>query len=1042
MGNGIRLLVAAWAVCIVGAAFGADNLVKDGGFEKDSWNKRVKEGAGVNGSRAWVSPHEKNPPMFGAPLNPWPRGKVVKLKMSVQARCDETKVSIGGYFSAGVESFGNFGGWELGPAYKKFETEAICTNPHVTGVTLIMWKSAPGKIYLDELRVEVVETHDEYDVVPASPLLYRLPAGLVGKDWENYRDVYKGKRVEFRFPPKVAGAAETRFVWERVKLYPGVRYHVQFRARGKGSLRVFGPNYRRERSVRLTESWQPLGFVMALPRKEKELYEDSAKNVLPMPIMFVGAGNWVEIENFTIAYDPRKDVLPTELRGVSFAGSLKASAAQVEVWLNGKELALENGAFSGRVVTGYNVLAILGRATGANPKLSGAVELANGDTIPFDTDWACAANPPEGWRTYGFDDRNWKTASAAQQGIWGAGNSRTVGFRRVIAFNVGDFVGRQTDVIDALDEGRRPTVFCPPRIYVPRGGASMVKAYLFPLHPAPKRMLREGRIVVEVPEGLRLLSKMDPIKVYNAPTPANTIPTSEKQHNISRRGKPYRRYILTYPGGMFRGAPMTDNRYARTVHFAALFFEADADATVGDTTIFIRREGDVNLTGPSVALPVRITPPVNGGNPKVFAVDRRQGPLWQAFGREEAESINRTLMAAGANLISVSADREMSGYEEFARKLGAEHILGGWVGLYPALEEAREFFAQHPELRQVVYRGTAESFKKAGLMHVGVEVSQTKYTSVQWKGDLPVPPDKALGVKYCITWMAEDGKAYLDVLDRRLATIKAKHPNLKAVHWEDALILTSWGCYCDRCKRAFGKWAGVKDAVKLTDDELIADHLEQWRRFVNVQVRKTRAKLTEVFHRHGMETWLHDEGHDQVYDLMDGSADRIWNSSGTGRADYKKSRLIDLWWYSNPRSDPAGWKGRLLYHAVRTRGAGGMYEGAGDEDACGYYYFQGEATRLIAAHESFFLEGRAVEPPLKVEGGSATVLGKGPRYLLLVSGGKGDLKTIKITAKKGKLTRVQEFYTGRKYPDGPSVEVELKDVDYQPGAVILSVAAE
>jgi len=242
----------------------------------------------------------------------------------------------------------------------------------------------------------------------------------------------------------------------------------------------------------LTPAGKPLAFSC------KQVVRAHSRRTLDLPFKAEAPGAWHV--RFSLADQATQDVLFRSpayrlLNQTSVRAVLTGMPEQgVALWLNGEPV--RETEFS--LASGVNVVALRCVRDGdAAPGVKGAIRIlpgagALGEDIPVDHRWRVGAPDVDGWRTPGFDDRQWPFATQAKDGaVWGDdAQSREIVLRRVVVTRWSEF--RPIDVRQGL--------------HIARGAAQ--HAPLGIASPMPYAMAGLA-VTFRTPPGLRLVGVFD-----------------------------------------------------------------------------------------------------------------------------------------------------------------------------------------------------------------------------------------------------------------------------------------------------------------------------------------------------------------------------------------------------------------------------------------------------------------------------------------------------------------------------------------------------
>ena len=172
---------------------------------------------------------------------------------------------------------------------------------------------------------------------------------------------------------------------------------------------------------------------------------------------------------------------------------------------------------------------------------------------------------------------------------------------------------------------------------------------------------------IDLPEGMEILN---PVK---APSWGNWSPKSIRQEKITRDGKPYIRYILSYDISKIP---------AGTAYYNYIPVKHTAFGKPGDKfNIYLARKANGNVSEIESVLPAKIIPPINGGKLKKLKIQfYTSAPYLHGAGTtatlREAEEIYAAAVKAGGNQFIIGCKKPyFAEIAKICRKLGANVIL-------------------------------------------------------------------------------------------------------------------------------------------------------------------------------------------------------------------------------------------------------------------------------------------------------------------------------------------------------------------------------
>jgi hypothetical protein len=424
----------------------------------------------------------------------------------------------------------------------------------------------------------------------------------------------------------------------------------------------------------------------------------------------------------------------------------------------------------------------------------------------------------------------------------------------------------------------------------------------------------------------------------------------------------------------------------------------------GGQTAFVywSQANDGSVIEAPQTIKVRVLPPIQGAQCKTLVWQLWGGWLSNMDDLAMREQILACARAAGFNDV-VSGDRWTS---DNAPRFGLQHTLGvsfaSWsLNLAPYLKE-------HPDQRLIKPDGK--------------------------------PSDQYL----CMTLLLGEGwGAVRDALREKLDAIK---PHTVDYDYEYPPFTSHHSCYCDRCLQAFREFAKLPANETLTPETIRAQHHDQW---VDFMARRV-AKMFGLFSR-----TIHELSPGTLFSTYSGyatpdNADRygvdwryVGEEQGCDRAGCGYGRPVEairatiealrgiplicgalLTPYERDILTPVNPLTRAWLLRTVLDSTGGVLVYDRTEMDGRSWWAMGETTRLVAAHEAAFLQGKRL-PMEGFSDGQVQPLQHGGTTLLCLMNQTNKPLTLKVPL-PGDWGSGQEFYSGRKVTAGAMVEVTLE----------------
>ena len=813
----------------------------------------------------------------------------------------------------------------------------------------------------------------------------------------------------------------------QIDVYPGATYEQGVWARGRGQFRFWLVELSKSgrfsgnafgQWTRLSNEWQHCHRAWTCP-------EGIYRAVF---FMEVSEGAVVDFDDAYFSYD-REKFTPPEAETLEVVPAVKASDATFKLTLNGKPL---DGPV--KIIYGEQVVAIEAKATGATPSLSGSINFGDHE-VKLDKRWRAAPMPAdESWRKAGFDDRAWQPVTE-QNGIWDTDGLKSIALRRAVLW--------KTQRMDPYQKNQW-VVMMRDRMFVAPGSAG---GFVIIVQEPSKTPSDRLTLHVEAPAFMMLLDRDEGAGFWHYNWRHEAMRTTEFRRDDLR----YVHYELTYR--------IPKNAKWRT--FAPLYFKAYRTVRASDKYTFsFWREANGNITDVPTVLPITLTGPVNGRQCKYFHLTYDGVPYAHSatmipYSRAERYALAETLLDVGMNVIRANFAHKESGreYVRFLKKRNVHFWNGFNQGMNwptnagPARYEGlhsipHQTLDKHPELQAVLYDGGKEAFED----NLGFAYKDHKGKRM-----------------WCQEYLAQGGKVYYDSFRPLFQDMKEKLGDILYVMWNWEYATFGWSCFCDRCRIAFGEFANVPGAVKLTDEEIVTKYPQQWIKFRLDQSARHQLSMMKFLKEYDMMLTNWHPGSavtcgDFDYSLVGDAYEYHfmgWPGSslpllGSGR----DGSPGDPWKKMNPDIHLAGqtipdiyrsdiidermFKIWTLNVALGTHGGGWvMWIERAFNQSHGQSYFMGEATRLINDFEPFFQKSKHIEDKFEQQGltGRANELialegpdGKEALVLLFNESDKPAEVTVTVKDAAPGWTKVRQW-EGPTFPAANKVTLTVPEKD-------------
>lgn len=766
----------------------------------------------------------------------------------------------------------------------------------------------------------------------------------------------------------------------KIKVAKGGLYHASVWVRGRGEFRlgvqqwpsILGPVI--SEPVSLTKEWQQVDLA----------YRADPAEIRDVNLIFRLAGEraLADIDDASLTFDSDEnpgiehfDRIPE--RSLTFRLDSR-QVRTVEVFANGKPVPLNRGIGEVRVREGLVALAIRARPSGINA----AVRFTLQGHPETDGRWRSAATGGDGWQAAEYDDASWPTVARERDGfMWAAdwkGFSRTgtndVCFRQVLLWNETHCGPNRCIMPLAREWG------------FSRGGFENLTLALY--SPLPFE-LSDYEFVLDVPKGFAVFGKTGDFYTRYV---LNQKPDRVVEELFPREDREFTRYRFAHPPHHVAGDHAAHGMFTQ---YSVIPIRV-AEGFPGETTVLrYHRRARGNFTELEQSIPVRVLPPVNGRQPERFMISAYVGmPLgYSALAPDHLAALVEQASAAGWTHCSVSVaspgsdtwGKEWLAYQKsylaLCRKHGILGILWPW-----------------------------HSFPITGALLEPTEpktlldwVESTPGARARYFNDTP-SWDRERANFFCPSYVTAEGADRFRGIVAEVWGGMSTQMGGTDIIWTDdeRFIFTPNGegsyCFCDRCKAGFREFAKLPVDADLSDDALFTTHNKEWRRFwaelwfgrVHGELKKAANSLGK---RYMVYTW---NGSNDLWRALRGNCDIAFpgmpgSSVTTSRhqkpmddsmAFYRKEVGVDrvqgqtfavlnaghqknAWAMQQVVSrdgyvDAKSWKSQLLRLAATLQGGVDLGESMIDYRA-GSHYWIGEATRIIAEFENFFVDGERTD---------------------------------------------------------------------------------
>ena len=783
---------------------------------------------------------------------------------------------------------------------------------------------------------------------PAGPYgVYHTGKLRLTRDPDEVHTGTQAVHFEWRQPPKGGYSA---FYCQDIPVLAGTPYTLTFWAKGKGHTDAWISKY----GVTGQFSGTDFGSGFKLQQNRWQKFErrfTPPEGIAHVNIYFaVGSATVTALDDLAFTFDAEK-YPPPEKPAMTVRSDLKGTACDVELLVNGKRV-------TEPLVVGHGeyVLALRARATGEAPSVGGEIALGEFQ-VRMDGKWKALPLPDgDEWAKVGFDDRIWKPAKVTGRGIWDDAGSKAIALRKVV-------VWRSKQWIPFIRE----------RMFLPQGSTqSWITSLRLGYWQEEEGSLMfsntasdEWTLYLEAPAFLDLLPKRD---TYGSPCFDNVFPREIKKTPFKKHGKNYVRYTVRYG--------VNDYRAGVNASHGALYFKVDRNAPLGPDEYSWRywREANGNQTDIPEEIPITVTGPINGRQCKYFELWYTRPPVntgggWAPLSEAERYALTEDMLASGMNrtyLVAYFPEKpDRVGLREYWKYLsdkGVRFAYGWNDGMnfpFRITKEDYDWREKRPAHGRL-FEGDPDKFKEK----IGVGFHPHGWDRKSRMGIL------------CQEYVATSEDHYRALL-QKYKDIRKEFPGVYLLFWDWEYNPDANSCFCPTCKEAFGRFAGIPNAVQLSDDDIVDKYPSQWHEFRMDQSARHAAFFIRLFRKIGVEmtVWpgqLHSGEFetDRLKGVMK-EGHIAWSGGLPPGRTLRTTYHRDLWakempgtklvgqiicgWHPNALLDERRYKIYTLTMAVNTPGGYEFWNvGPVVPESAGMRYFVGEATRMIADFDEFY----------------------------------------------------------------------------------------
>lgn len=718
----------------------------------------------------------------------------------------------------------------------------------------------------------------------------------------------------------------------------------------------------------------------------------------------------------------------------------KHDVKDFRLFLNGKEIEPNNAIYKTAIKEGLSSITASALALGDNPgvqvQIKGLPETA--------MRWRISNVAKSNWQKVKFNDNKWALAKKDASGyIWSKSGKQKLFMRQTLIWN---------EQYDGIYRCLNPPV----RIW--GFSYNSTEIMYLSLYSPVGRKINDYNFYFEVPEGIKLLD-------MNTPRPkhkTNVVPEEISSKKITREGKNYIQYKLSYPSSMIHEWQSYDSLLP--------LFNKTWKTTGQHGTFRYFRQLNGNITEIPGEVPFEILPPINGKMPKKIKLSFYQGSFIQPLSDEVRKNVINEISKTGFNYWIVypwNSNQEI--HKNLIRKNNGRMCVGFLnYPIWGAMKETKlaKLLKSIPELQAKYFKNMPmKEARKLGKYHIGKlpryceSMALGKYRKIfvdtvsdDFKNIMfgPTPDAEATFLNYeYYAWVNEDGYR-------------------RAKRGEGAT------CFCKTCRENFRKYANIPKDKPLSDDDIFNNYYYEWEKFCYHQHSKIHKLVYDIIKGLGKTAIFYSGTHQYAYwetagkihpEIFIGSPGNSEINSGKQRTIDKHRKYFiktcgnipttgqrfvmfrntysynftkhDGWrkfkvMSDNGILDQKSWKRQAL-RMCATYGAGFDLQNP-LEVVSGIKYYIGEASRLIADYEDIFwannrndnlVESQDIAYP------NALVLTKGNKRIVLLFNESNKDKTVTIRNKKLKSGQSAFLYYQKKKivnPKQMTVKIPANDV--------------
>lgn len=821
-----------------------------------------------------------------------------------------------------------------------------------------------------------------------------------------------------------------------IRLKPGVTCQISFWAKGKGWMKpILAQVSPFGRGMFIGSEFLPEYTLTNEWKKHEYTFKPTDKRLgFVCPFFYLSSGGEMLLDDFSMTFDPEENpgvTLTEPSPEMKLKISITARDAEFKFFAGKVQIPVKDNLAVVTLSEGLTPLCLEATATGKNPRIKISIE----NHPETNGRWKVSSSSTATWRNTEFDDKKWSMVeSDPDDFMWNSDkNTNQAFFRQVIIWNQNHYG--------------------PNRCLLPK-----MKALEFPkdamevlhlaLYSPLSRPLDDYNFILEIPSQFELLDKFNYKRRWIMNNPAKKI----VMERVKFVGKSFKRYVMSHPSSEL--LPDKTQWSLLPIRMIELPPEKNIEFRY-------HREANGNLTELTQTLPVKILPPINGRMPKKILVYYRSPTGYEYPPREKMHEMVAQDAKAGINACCMGLSSAWGEYwYKWRMNLYRDFRKNGMSLILPPSSDFPLNYGSNLKGHLPKYFQWLMNNPQAHCRYFN--------NNPAW-GSKQSPYSKA----YCNQYVLEkEGEAFWNVVEEEYRSLLKTAPDTIAIwiDWEFHHFKpdgTATHCFCDRCKKAFAKFAKIKNEDILSDETIVKKMRVQWQEFRDWQDGQIVQRIHKLCQKLGLPLIVYTGGsNDGFWKACENRIDLPFAAyPGNTPADsYTQKHMDNLakkfakWgydkiifqrfpfltntskngWLEQSRSWSGflcarNWKTELLRMAATDHGGIDLSEGFA-RITCGIHYYIGEATRIISEFEELFYNGKRADNLASSEQiayPNLLVLTKDNERLVLLFNESTETKTVTLVNKEllpGTFAQIYGLETTIKNSSEMKVNIPPEDV--------------